>query len=215
MTQPSPSRRRSGPRTDGRAGLSPESREARVAIVMAEASETRKWSPLKPVLTLIAVLMAVGLVVQVTMSFMAYRQLRARPAPEIGTPVADRAYLQEIYQTYGIRAASREEAELLLADLRRKEQAEQSEQRKAREQQDQARRQQQFEDESRRIGAQVADRLGRAEREAEYRRQEELRRKEEQERTAQQAENARIEREKARWRSVGSGSSGYSGGNGE
>jgi hypothetical protein len=81
-------------------------------------------NPVRILLTIIATLMIVGLVMQVGVMFNAYQRVNEASLPDATAPAAEKAYLQDVYQTYGIRAASKEEAELLLADMRRKEAAE-------------------------------------------------------------------------------------------
>jgi membrane protein involved in colicin uptake len=169
-------------------------------VMMAPVPDEKKWNPLRPILTLIAVILAVGLVIQVSMSFLAYQRLGGKSGQDLNQAMADKAYLQDFYQTYGIRAATREEAELLLADMQRKEAAERQHRTREQERQDQQRKLSQFEEESRRMGAQVSDELRRGEQHAEQLRQEELRQQEERERQRREAEEARIERERARWR---------------
>jgi hypothetical protein len=103
--------------------------------------------------------------------------------------------------TYGIRAASKEEAELLLADMRRKEAAERDQMAQQRQLEEQERAQRRFEEESRRLGAQVAAANQRAEEEAQRQREDEVRRKEAQEKAQQEAELRKREAEIARFRS--------------
>lgn len=160
-----------------------------------------KRNPVRVLLTIIATLMIVGLVIQVGVMFSTYKRVNDVVAPNATSPAAEKAYLQDFYQTYGIRAASREEADLLLADMRRKEGDEREKRTQERQQEEQERAQRRFEEESRRLGAQVtADNL-RAEEEARRVREEEERRKEGQERAQQEAERMKRESEIARFRS--------------
>jgi membrane protein involved in colicin uptake len=168
--------------------------------MLAQAGEEKKSSALRPVLTLIATLLAVGLVIQMVMSFMAVKSLGGRSGPDLGNALADKAYLQDFYQTYGIRAASRAEAELLLADMRRKEMAERQDQQRERQRLEQERQLRRFEEESHRMGEQAAESVRRVEQRAEMLRQQERRQQEERERAARAAEEARIEQERNRWR---------------
>ena len=94
--------------------------------------ESAKWSPIRRLLTIIASLMIFGMVMQMVVMFMAYQRSRAMLGVDASSPMAEKAYLQDFYQTYGIRAASRAEADLLLADMRRKEQATRDESQKQR-----------------------------------------------------------------------------------
>ena len=160
-----------------------------------------KRNPVRVLLTIIATLMIVGLVIQVGVIFSTYKRVNEVAAPNAASPAAEKAYLQDFYQTYGIRAASREEADLLLADMRRKEAAEGEKRMQERQQEEQERAQRRFEEDSRRLGAQVtADNL-RAEEEARRVREEEERRKEAQEKAQQEAERMKREAEIARFRS--------------
>jgi hypothetical protein len=88
------------------------------------ALESSKASPIRRLLTVIAAVMVIGMVMQVTVMFMSYQRAKAVMGEDPTSPAAEKVYLQDFYQTYGIRAASRAEADLLLADMRRKEQAE-------------------------------------------------------------------------------------------
>ncbi len=160
-------------------------------------------NPVRILLTVIATLMIVGLVMQVGVMFNAYKRVNDAGMPNATSPAAEKAYLQDIYQTYGIRAASREEAELLIADLRRKEATEREQATQQRQQEEQERAQKRFEEESRRLGAQVTAANLRAEEEAQRVRELEARRKEEQERAVQDAERRRREAEINRFRGRG------------
>jgi flagellar biosynthesis GTPase FlhF len=158
-------------------------------------------NPVRILLTIIATLMIVGLVMQVGVMFNAYQRVNDTALPNAASPAADKAYLQDFYQTYGIRAASREEAELLLADMRRKEAAEREQGAQQRQLEEQERAQRRFEEESRHLGAQVTAANQRAEDEAQRQREEEARRKEAQEKAQQEAELRKREAEIARFRS--------------
>lgn len=160
-------------------------------------------NPVRILLTIIATLMIVGLVMQVGVMFNAYKRVNDVGMPNASGPVAEKAYLQDVYQTYGIRAASREEAELLIADLRRKEAAEREQAAQQRQQEEQERAQKRFEEDSRRLGAQVTAANLRAEEEAQRARELEARRKEEQERAVLDAERRRREAEINRFRGRG------------
>lgn len=164
------------------------------------AMEPTKWSPIRRLLTIIAGVMIFGMVVQISAVFMAYQRASALSGGDPASPAAEKIYLQEFYQTYGIRAASRAEADLLLADMKRKEQAEREESQQQRLVEQQEREQRRFEEESRRLGAEVSANLRRAEQEADCAREEEIRRKEEAERRAKEEDLARRQREIERFR---------------
>jgi curved DNA-binding protein CbpA len=180
-------------------GVMPAGTEPSLHIEVA--LESSKWSPIRRLLTIIASLMIFGMVMQIGAVFMAYKRTSAVSDP--ASPAADKVYLQDFYQTYGIRAASKAEADLLLADMKRKEQAEREGTQKQRLQEQQEREQRRFEEESRRLGAEVSANLRRAEQEAQHAREEEIRRKEEAERKAKDEELARKQREIDRFRGRG------------
>jgi len=113
---------------------------------------------------------------------------------------AEKIYLQDFYQTYGIRAASKAEAELLLADMHRKEQQTRDDAQNQRFKENEERKQKQFEEESRRIGAEVSANLVQAEQEVARQKEAELRQKEERERQEKAEERARLDREINRFR---------------
>lgn len=161
-----------------------------------------KPNPVRLLLTIIATLMIAGLVLQVGVMFSAYKRVNdSASGNPASSQAAEKIYLQDVYQTYGIRAASREEADLLLADIRRKEEAGREADIQRRQQEEQERSQRRFEEESRRLGAQVTAANLRAEEEAQQAREEEARRKEAQEKAQQEAERMKREAEIARFRS--------------
>ncbi|MBT9521530.1 MAG: DnaJ domain-containing protein [Dechloromonas sp.] len=164
------------------------------------ALEATKWSPIRRLLTIIAGLMIFGMVMQIGATYMAYQRASALSGSDPASPAAEKVYLQDFYQTYGIRAASRAEADLLLADMKRKEQAEREASQSQRLVEQQEREQRRFEEDSRRLGAEVSANLRQAEQEAERARAEEIRRKEEAERRAKEEDLARRQREIERFR---------------
>ncbi len=171
-------------------------------MLHAEAAlAAEKWSPIRRLLTIIAGLMIFGMVMQLSVMFMAYQRSKAMVGADVTAPMAEKAYLQEFYQTHGIRAASRAEAELLLADMRNKEQATRDEAQKLRLQEEEERRLKRFEEESRRLGAEVTANNQRAERELELAKAEAVRQKEEKERAEKESERWRREQEINRFRS--------------
>lgn len=162
-----------------------------------------KRNPVRMLLTIIATLMIVGLVLQVGVMFNAYKRVNEPVGSDPSSPAADKVYLQDFYQTYGIRAASREEAELLLADMQRKEAASREADNQRRQQEEQERSQRRFEEESRRLGAQVTAANQYAEEQAQRAREEEARRKEALEKAQHEAERMKRESEIARFRGRG------------
>lgn len=162
--------------------------------------EPNKASPIRRLLTVIASVMVIGLVIQAVMIFMSYQRAKVIMEENGPSPAAEKVYLQEFYQTYGIRAASRGEAELLLADMKKKEQQTRDEAQNKQLLENEARKQKQFEEESRRIGAEVSANIQQAEQEAARQKEAELRQKEERERAEKAEERARLDNEMNRLR---------------
>lgn len=197
-------------RADYDAGLA--LRAAEIGVLPPMPAGRKPRSPLRTLLTVIAALIAVGLTIQVSVMLMAYKRAKAVYGDEAGVinapeAAAERVALQDFYQTYGIRAKSRAEMELLIEDIRRKEAAERDAQQQQRQQDEQARKERQFADEAHRIGEEVSDNLRRAEREMEMARAEAQRQAEDKERQAEEkerrkkeAERERIEQSLNRWR---------------
>jgi len=167
------------------------------------AMESSKWSPIRRLLTIIASLMIAGMAIQVVTMFMAYKRTSAIVSSDPASSASEKVYLQDFFQAYGIRAASKAEAETLLAEIKRKERAEREANQKQRIQEQQEREQRRFEEESRRLGAEVSANLRRAEQEEQRAREDEIRRKEETERMAKEQELARKQREIDRFRQRG------------
>lgn len=188
-------------RADYDAGLA--LRAAEIGILQPMLAERKPRSPLRTLLTVIAALMAVGLTIQVSVMLMAYKRAQATYGDEaamINAPeaAAEKAALQDFYQTYGIRAKSRAEMELLIEDIRRKEAAERAAQQQERLQEEQARKERQFAEEAHRVGEQVSADLRRAEWELERARAEGQRQAEEKERQAEERERQKREMERER-----------------
>lgn len=188
-------------RADYDAGLA--LRAAEIGVLPPTLPERRPRSPLRTLLTVIAALLAVGLTIQVSVMLMAYKRARATYGDEaamINAPeaAAEKAALQDFYQTYGIRAKSRAEMELLIEDIRRKEAAEREAQQQDRQQDEQARKERQFAEEAHRVGEQVSADLRRAEWELERARAEGQRQAEEKERQAEERERQKREMERER-----------------
>jgi curved DNA-binding protein CbpA len=170
----------------------------RVELGLPEA----RWSPLRKLLTVIATLMVAGMVVQLAVFGMSYHRVKTATSPEAMEQAADKVYLQDFYQTYGVRMATKAEAEAYLAELKAKETADREVAARERAKTDQERKQRQFEEESRRIGADVSARLRSEEEHAAQLQERERRAKEEAIRATEEAERARIERQQESWRAV-------------
>lgn len=162
---------------------------------------------LRAVLMTLGTLVALSMVVKLVFLFSMNRQPEA--AASARNPNEDKVFLQDYYQTWGVRPASRAEAELMDAERRKNESAT-----RAQHQMDDAQRraeqaEHRFEEESRRRGDQVSAELQyaqeRAQRAAQLedeRIEEEKRRKAEAERDHVEAERARFEAERAKWQNV-------------
>lgn len=162
--------------------------------VEVEFKEPRQ-SPLRMPLIVIGSLMAAGLVIQIGVMLMAYRNVSK--AAEAQSVTAERERTRE----YGGMSESEIADQRLTEKQRREEREEQEQARKIeREQQEQARKVERELENNRRYAASVASDLERAEerarREAEY----EKRRIDEEQRRKQQEENYRIENQKRVWR---------------
>ncbi len=156
-------------------------------------SEGRQKSPLKMILTVIAALLATGLVMQVGFSLMALRSAGGAVISASETAKAEeKVYLQNYYQETGVRVNSRAEAELLDAANRRRENAQREDELAKRQQEEDARR---FAEESRRIGEEVTANLQRADVQARYEEERQRQREEEKKQAREEMERSRVEEE--------------------
>lgn len=152
----------------------------------------------KRTLLTLGTLAAIGMVLKVVFLL----SLSQQPGGVVVTPgpADDKAFLQEYYQTYGVRPANREEAALLDAERRKNEEA-----RRAQKQQEDAARhaelaQRRFEEDARRRGEQASIELRYAEERARQAQQEEERQREYEARAKEEAERERAEAMQERWR---------------
>lgn len=160
--------------------------------------ESPQKSPLKMVLTVIAVFMAIGLALQVIFSLMAFRSAgmaisRAELSASEAAKAEEKAYIQNYFQVNGVRVNSRAEGEMLDAAERRRENEAREEEFAKRKQEEDARR---FAEETKRLGEKVADDLARAERQARYDAEQQRLREEYEKQQREQAERERIEEER-------------------
>lgn len=156
---------------------------------------SRLLASFKTVLLTLGTLVALGMILKVVFLTMA-----SRPPAEAGnarSQAAEKVFLQEYYQTHGVRPASRAEAELMDAARRKSEEAQKA-QRQLNDTAAQA--EQKFEEESRKRGEQVSIELQYAEQKARLAQQQEERQKEEEQRMKAELERRRIEAEQAKWR---------------
>lgn len=155
----------------------------------------RLLASFKTVLLTLGTLVALGMILKLVFLFMAGRP--PAQADNARSQAADKVFLQEYYQTHGVRPASRAEAELMDAARRKSEEAQKA-QRTLNETAVQA--EQKFEEESRRRGEQVSIELQYAEQKAWLARQQEERQKDEEQRMKAELERLRLEAEQAKWR---------------
>jgi curved DNA-binding protein CbpA len=163
--------------------------------------ETRK-SPLRMILTVIAGLMAAGMVMQLAFMSLAYRHTAAAMdgAEHVNGEVSkaeEKVILQEYYQEHGVRAGSKIEADLLDVERRSKENEARA---KTNELQEQDRKYKQFVEESKRVGDQVSYDLHRAEEQARVEAERKQQQLAEEKRKQEDAERMHIESEKNKWR---------------
>jgi len=168
------------------------------------AAATASWKPLKVLLTVIASLMAIGLVMQLSYMFVAYRQVKIATGNdaeynEVTDKAREKVILQEFYQETGIRAASIAEMELL---KKNEQQNSNNDYQNDYEKRAKELEYERFVEESRRVGQEVtANNV--AERERAQREQEQQKRQEEQaELERKQQESQRVEMEMNKYRSV-------------
>lgn len=103
------------------AKLAPERPVADVEdqIDVVVAIDDNRKNPLARILTVIAVILAVWIGLQLIFSFMAYRNASEyAKTPQLVHQQQEKLRLQEFYQVYGIKADSLEEAEARLAEQR-------------------------------------------------------------------------------------------------
>lgn len=145
-------------------------------------------------------LAAIGMVIKVV--FLFTLNTASDQTVSVRSPADDRVFLQDYYQTWGVRPASRAEAELMDAQRRKNEEEKRSQRQldeaKTRAEQDQRR----FEDESRRQGEQVSAQLRYADERAKQALLQEERQKEDDTRRQAQAEEQRLAAERAKWQRV-------------
>jgi hypothetical protein len=152
----------------------------------------------KTALFTLGTLAAVWMVFKLIMLLMLNREPDIPSAERIQK--AEKVFLQEYYQTHGVRPASRAEAKLMDEERRKKEEARRAQQQIEDSERNAARAQQRFEEESRRRGEQVASELRYAEERARQAQLQEEREKAAEKRAQEEAERERIEALRAKWR---------------
>ncbi len=161
------------------------------------------WSRLlassRTVLLTLGTLAAIGMVVKIVFLF-----TLSRPSEDAGArqQASEKVFLQEYYQTWGVRVANRAEADALDAERRAREDASRGQRQKDEEKNRMEKAEREFEEESRKRGAQVSAELQFAEEKARLAQVQEERQQEEVRRTKEDAERRRIEAEQAKWRRI-------------
>jgi hypothetical protein len=167
---------------------------------LGRPAASRWYRGLKRALLTLGTLAALGMVFKVVFMLLLTRQ----PEESVGGRGAseEKVFLQEYYQTWGVRPASRAEAALMDAQRRKNEEAVR-EQRQA----DEAKKaaeaaERNFESEARKRGEQVSAEVQYAEEKARQAQLYEARQKEDEKQRIAEAERSRLEAERAKWRSV-------------
>lgn len=159
---------------------------------------SRLLSYLKTALFTLGTLAAIGMVFKVVLLLMVSRQPDAPVGGQSQTD--DKVFLQEYYQTYGVRPASRTEAQLMDAERRKNEDARRAQQQLDDKAEKAARAERAFEEAARRRGEQVSRELQYAEESARQAQLQEAREKEYEIRRKEEAERERIENLQQKWK---------------
>lgn len=158
----------------------------------------------RTVLLTLGTLVAIGMVFKV--AFMVTRGVQSDQEVNVRSLSEDKVFLQDYYQTWGVRPASRAEAELLDAERRKNEDAKREQRQLDDAKRNAAQAEHRFEVESRRRGEQVSAELQYAEDKARQAALQEDRQKEymraEAERQRQESERRRVEAEQAKWQRI-------------
>jgi len=158
----------------------------------------------RTVLLTLGTLVAIGMVFKV--AFMVTRGVQSEQVVNTRSSSEDKVFLQDYYQTWGVRPASRAEAELMDAERRKNEDAKREQRQMDDAKKNAAQAERRFEIESRRRGEQVSAELQYAEERARLAAQQEDRQKEymraEAERQRQEAERRHVEAEQAKWQKI-------------
>ena len=161
---------------------------------------SRVLSSFKTALLTLGTLAALGMVIKIVLHFNLTGQSDAvTSARSANSASSEKIFLQDYYQTWGVRPASRAEAELLDAQRRSDEDATRAQKQAEDEKKKVLRAEREFEAESRKRGAQVSAELDFAEEKARQARQYDEQQKERAERMKAQAERQRIEAKQAEW----------------
>ncbi len=161
---------------------------------------SRVLSSFKTALLTLGTLAALGMVIKIVLLFTMTGQSDAVTSARSAN--SEKIFLQDYYQTWGVRPASRAEAELLDAQRRSDEDATRARKQAEDEKKKALRAEREFEAESRKRGAQVSAELDFAEEKARQARHYDEQQKERAERMKAQAERQRIEAKQAEWQRI-------------
>mgnify|MGYP000858119628 CR=1 FL=1 len=152
----------------------------------------------KKVIFFLGIFMDLGMVLKVIalLALPHYKETSSSERSEID----EKIYLQEYFQTYGVRPASRAEAQLMDIERRKSESAQRAREQAQEKNNTTDRSQRDFEEAARRRADQASAELRYAEEAAQAARQEERLRKEEAELQRQEAERRRVEQLQDGWR---------------
>lgn len=164
-----------------------------------QGATQRLFSSFKTLLLVLGIISAIGMVLRVVFLSTAAQPMESSAA---ASQAAEKVYLQEYFQTHGVRPASRAEAELMDAERRKKE-ADARAQREAEAAQYKAERaERDFEEKARRRGQQVSEQLHYADERARLAQEAEEQRKQHEAQMRAEAEARRHEAEQEKWRRV-------------
>lgn len=160
-----------------------------------------RWlSSFKTVLLTLGTLAALGMVFKVIFLLTMTRQ--PSEAVDARSQADDKVFLQDYFQTYGVRPASRIEAGLMDAERRKNEEAERALSRRDAEKRNATQAERHFEEEARQRGEQVSIELQYAQEKYRQAQLQEAHQKDEENRAKAEAERERIEAEQAKWKNV-------------
>jgi len=157
------------------------------------------FASVKKLVFILGTLAALGMVFNVISLLTGSRH---RDVQDGRSAVDDKVFLQEYYQTYGVRPASRAEAQLLDAERRKTEAAQRAKDQEKMDSRRNVQSERDFEEAARRRAEQASAEMRYAEEKAQRAEEEERRRKEDDQLRRDEAERARIEAQQDKWHRV-------------
>lgn len=165
--------------------------DSHLPLAIISSTVVSSVSALKKIIRIIAGVMVLGVVIKVFAISVSNRQ--AEHAVTVVPNVDEKVFLQEYYQTHGVRVGSKIEADLLDAENRRKENLQREAARNKQMQEEADRR---FAEESRQEGARISEQLRRDEQAARYEEQRKQQQLAQEKREQEEAERYRIEEDR-------------------